>query len=74
MIFKQLIVIFIVSSLSINQESPLFLHKEKYAMQHIQIGLLVVEHHRIQLKGGIERIQHPPPSSIKLLLCPQKHT
>lgn len=58
MIFKHVIFIFLVSSLRINQKALILLHKKKYAMWYIQIGLLAVIYHRVQFKGRTERIQH----------------
>lgn len=58
MIFKRVIFIFLVSSLRINQKALILLHKKKYAMWYIQIGLLAVIYHRVQFKGRTETIQH----------------
>lgn len=58
MIFKRVMFIFLVSSLRINQKALILLHKKKYAMWYIQIGLLAVIYYRVQFKGRTERIQH----------------
>lgn len=70
MILKQLLIIFIVSSLRINQKLLLFLQKEKYTPQYIQIGLLVGEYHRIQFKG--RRENSAPFSFYQTLTVPTK--